>query len=481
VGIDMIASRGGLGIVLSLLLLPASSLRAQPRVPVAERALLNELPAGALPPENVEPLGEVLAREVGFMAKVGQLTPEETEELSLEARKTLRRWGARIDNAALAPSLRRELTPLLKDISRPAWQKYDAERERLETRRRHAAVLVQVAELDEAIVLTNEQRTMLCARLPKVAAANDLWDRRPSATPTPRLPVAISAGILPGCDIPDQLLATVLWPTQFAAYKQLKGHRAQQVTLVEQGGNPMVIGRQPALNEQLRQLRIYLDRLVDTADTECRLSDTQRNKLTLAGKIDIELFHERYLTVDAIADQDPIQKLARFAALGEVARATFSDPVSNYQRTLSARLTKDQQEKLCAAERERHAFRWQVLTEAVVVGFERSAAMTAAQCAELTQFLTLAVPAGRSATDWRIGCLKAIVDLPQDRLRSFFDDAQWSAAKRQLLELQAVARQLEAEAAGKVAVLRGIKIAVHRDGGENELEFEADEMRLEVP
>ncbi|MGH9550990.1 MAG: hypothetical protein ACRD3W_16530 [Terriglobales bacterium] len=200
----------------------------------------------------------------------------------------------------------------------------------------------------------------------------------------------------------------------------------------------------------------------------------------MAGKIDIERFQERYLAINTVEDEDRIKKESRLAALCETAHAMFSQPASNYQKAIGARLSEEQKQKLAAAESERNVFRRQALVEAVVVGFERSASMTAPQCAELTQILNAAVAACGSDLGLRSDCLRTIADLPEERIRPIFSEAEWSAVKRQLRKLEDVARQLAAEAAGKVAVFRDIRGEVQRGDGTVELEFQANELRLDV-
>ncbi len=435
-----------------------------------------------LAPVNAEPFDDVLTREVQFMARVAELSPQEGGALKHEALKTRARWGGRIDNTAVSESLRRELTPLLKDISRVGWEKYDAERARLEARRRHAAILGQVAEYDEAIVLTDQQRTALHDYLatPSLVSFWQPQNPNPPLWPTKRLPAAISARELGGVEILEKRLATVLWPGQFVAYKQFKGLTYRTPVVDRAGPGIVTVSRRPSFDEQQRLLRIHLDRLIDTADTVCRLNDAQREKLSLAGKIDIEGWAERYHAIESVESEDPATKGAKLSALSETPHLMLCEPASNYQKALVARLTTEQVQKLAAAEGQRHAFYRRALVEAVVVGFERSASLTSEQCDELTQTLNEALTASNSVHPWRSTCLRMIVELPEQKLRPIFTLDQWPAIRRQLRQLDEISRRLEAEAAGKVAVFRNVR-GEKQDGLENvELEFEAEERILDV-
>lgn len=435
-------------------------------------------------PAADEPLDEMLAREVLFMAKAGELTPEQVDALELEARKTLRRWNPPVGSRATAEALRRELSPLLKDISRSAWEKFDRERQALDVRRKHAAILAQVAELDEALFLLDEQRTTLVERLMQPTGMLGTWqphNQSPPLTGSQRLPAVISAGDLGALNVTDIQLAPGLWPAQFVAYKQLRSGAARLALFAENGQNVnfLAVGHHVTEDEEVRRLKIRLDRFIDTSDTVCRLNESEREKLRMAGKLDIESFHDRYLAIASSNDTKPIEKLARYVAIAEAAKHWFFDPMSNFQKALTARLTAEQKSKLVGAVQARDAFRRQTLVEAVVVGFERSAALNSAQCAALTRALHDALAAHESPADWRVDCLRTIVALADVTLRRILADEQWPAAKRHLATLASVADQLEAQAAQKVVAFRDFAGAVVHDG-KVESKFHADELRLDV-
>jgi hypothetical protein len=236
-----------------------------------------------------------------------------------------------------------------------------------------------------------------------------------------------------------------------------------------------------SLEEQQRDLVIYLHRLVDTADTVCLLDDSQREKLRLAGKIDIDRFAEHYRAVESLEVENPLDREKRLSSLSHLASGIFAELSSNYQKALAARLTADQRRKLAAAEGERCLFYRQALVEAVVVGFERSASLTSAQCVELTQTLEDVVRGCNSPRPWRSDCLRTIVELPEEMLRPIVTNEQWPAIKRQMWQLGEIGRRLEDEATGKLAVLRGMKIRVLQAGpGNAEAEVEIEELRLDV-
>ena len=476
-------SRAGFLLALVIVAVAVVPARGQPGR-AAALDLINDLQAPLLPQADGDPPDDAFAREVWFMTQAGELSSEEAAALAHEARKTQARWGFRIGDSTSAEPLRRELSLLLKDISRPAWEKVKAERDRLTARQRRAALLERVVELDEALVLLSEQRAKLGddSVTPSLRPIWHAQDPTPPLWTVTPLPATVSAGALGNVEIPEKRLTTVLWPGQFVAYKQFQRTVPRQVV----GGRPMQqIVTWPGrgtLEEQQRELAIYLDRLVDTADTVCRLDDSQREKLRLAGRIDIDRFGQDYRALEALDAKDPLAKRERkLSSLSYLAPGMFAEPASNYQKAVVARLTADQARKLAAAEEERYAFYRQAIVEAVVVGFERSASLTSAQCVELTRILNDAVSGCDSPRQWRNECLRTIIELPEEKLRPMVANEQWRAIKQQLWQLAEISRELEAEAAGGVAVFREMKIRVLQAGPrKGEVEVEAKELILDL-
>ncbi|HQU47168.1 MAG TPA: hypothetical protein PK867_30465, partial [Pirellulales bacterium] len=173
------------------------------------------------------------------------------------------------------------------------------------------------------------------------------------------------------------------------------------------------------------------------------------------------------------------QTVARVPATGpRLPPAIFDDAGSAFQKEFEHRLSDQQKGRLATAWRERRDFQRQALAEAVVVGFERSAALTSAQCEKLSSALNEALatgdedtarltPAGRAAaSDWQLKCLHRIAQLPAETLQPLFFDSQWPAAGRQQGRLAEAARRIEAQAGA------GAKIRVADTQG-NVIEFDA--------
>jgi hypothetical protein len=444
----------------------------------------------AVAEDPVDLLGEVARRQVQFMAKVGELSPNECQALTEEAQRTLGRWGGRVDNAAVGPSLGRELTPILKDISRTAWEKFDAERQRLDVRRRNAALLAQVVELDEALLLTGEQRTALCERL--VRPDSDAWWRPENVNPLlmpagHRVPAAVSRGNLGCFVIPEAELTRILCPAQFAAFKEFQSPLREPVTVVELADaaatwrpvRRVVVRRVPRLYFQLR-LKTYLGRFVENADAVCRLSENQRQRLLLAGTLDIERFCDEQRRSDFAEGHDAGVPMPELSASIETNCDIFNHVDSRYQKTLRGRLNKEQKQELATAEDERFRFRRLAFVEAVVVGLERFAALTSDQCDALAaMFLQVISEADEGATgNWRCRALRGIGQIPEENTKPVFFDFQWTAAQKQFMQLIESAEEVEAQAAGQAAVLHGVRGIVRGKDGKSEVEFQADELKL---
>ncbi|HVX16217.1 MAG TPA: hypothetical protein VHC22_33835 [Pirellulales bacterium] len=407
-----------------------------------------------------EPLEETLKREIWFMAKVGELSPQERESLTAEANQSLDAWRPRIEPTLAGTNLRRELKPALRNISPVASAKFEAEFRRLHERSRRAAALVYVAELDEALSLSAEQRGRLYELL--VTGERGVgWAL--NAGTTAHIPMrwadknVVTAGWLGEFFISDDQLKAILQPWQSRRHRFFLSAVPQNQRLISArraiepamlaGGQTARPGRdasRPAETTltaaQEQWLHGYLDRLVEHIAEDAGLNDEQRKRLRLAGSLDIQ----RWRDAGALGVHNfPVPIYSNpptiLEGLSTIRAEIFDVPESAFQK-FTRGLQGDQKQRLATAENERHRFRRQALVEAVVVGFERSAALTAAQCAVLEERLTDSLEHCPPTPHWRSECLKTIAALPQEDLQPFFADEQWPAAVRQLKQLGTAAR-----------------------------------------
>jgi Ca2+-binding EF-hand superfamily protein len=391
-------------------------------------------------------------------------------------------------------------------VALDAWQTLDSERVRAEKRRKQAAIQVHVAMLDETLLLSGKQRQELCELL--AGEASDGWWQpingvvilNPQAE---QLFAMLSSGGYYGLFVPEAELAKRLTSTQLTAFKDLQQPHELEVYYAQQGparpagaaapvapagiankagaGQPRagpaapaarvlpapgvggmgggMMGGQPNVRRRFlrqgptievheRRLTTYVEQRLDDINRVCGLADALRAKLLLAAKLDLARLREKLASrpPDKLNDGEElvVQKVhVRWPAASPL--GIFSGPESHFQKSLQGRLRDDQKKKLAAADAERRAFQRQALIEAVVAGFERSAALTSAQCDALATLLNDAIAdvEADSPDDWRFECLRRMAQLPFERLQPLLLDFQQAGAKQQHAQLIESARQFE--------------------------------------
>ncbi|HEV3005612.1 MAG TPA: hypothetical protein VGX78_14195, partial [Pirellulales bacterium] len=438
---------------------------------------------------SAETLREALPKEIEFIAKVGELSAQERELLKKNGEQAIERRGAMLvrRNARVglrvavvvngqnqvrqvvrpetsAQAVRRELSPLLQSISREAWEKFDAERGRLDQRRRRADVFRQVAAFDETLLLAGEQREQFCQLLS--ARWGDFW--RGLAHESAADPAQLCASAAGGMDlfsIPDVELEEILRPSQIAAFKLVqlptrletlilqpaaqpdqaaldqagqKDRRAAEIRLL--GAVPRqakvagkVVRHGLPLEEERQRLTSLLERLVEDADVHTRLGDGEKQKLILAGKLDLDRHFQRFAELDKL---EPGQLVV--AAQNQIAGTKvrlppiFADPASMFQKTLHRRLTPDRLERLAEVERERGRFHRQAVLTTLTVTLAQRAALTATQAERveerLAQDFVVPADAGDRAA-WRRATLEGLSALRAEDLKPLLDNWQWPAVR----------------------------------------------------
>lgn len=321
--------------------------------------------------------------------------------------------------------------------------KLAAERQRLEERQRRADVFSRVASLDAAVLLDGRQRDELVNLLTPHWKSS--W-RRPLANnplfnPAIRAPAALvapfdfaaapnsSSGVSGVVNDGPVDISQILRPSQQQWWQVLREpiKQRQEVVIVRRpaarqaapkaAARPApvrppappvpaapeagLIGVQPLNAQQMivrraapseaeeSRLQALLERLVDDVDLICGLSDEQRQKLMLAGKLDIHRQRESQQQVAAAGKAQPgdvVQVVRVAAALPMPSMDVFTDAGSRYQKFLSRRLSDEQAAKLAAAEHSREEFRWQAVRETLLAALI-DARLTADQCDELARRL----------------------------------------------------------------------------------------------
>jgi Ca2+-binding EF-hand superfamily protein len=383
-------------------------------------------------------------------------------------------------------------SPAVPDV----WQKLDAERIQADERRKLAASLQHVAMLDEALLLSGKQRQELCDLL-ATDASDAWWQDRGRAVVVldsqvePIFALFSNSGFV-GLFVPEAELAKRLTDRQLVIYKELQQPHEEEVVFAQQalpkpagaaaaaapapavpvapralgnkaGGGQVIQGanalqprarrrvlRQgPTIEDQERRLTGYLEQRLDEIDAACGLGEAARAKLSLSAKLDLARMREQLSSrpPDKLNDGEEIvvQKVQVGGAV-PLPLEVFTGQESHFQKSLQGRLSLDQKTKLVAADGQRRTLQRQALVEAVVAGFERTAALTSAQCDKLAAVLNeaLADVDVADAAAWRAECLRRISGIPFERLQPLFFDFQQQAAIQQHGQVIEWARQFEA-------------------------------------
>jgi hypothetical protein len=425
-----------------------------------------------------EPLEERLEREVWFLTKVGDLSVEQWQTLRKEGRAAIERQPGDFQvgggnqrlvrkrvvvdgrlHLTLVPldltqesAFRTGLLMLLKESAPQAVEKIDAQRVRLDAYRKQAAALALAAVFDECLRLSSDQRTQFCKML--ALPESDAWWRPKNApalldTSTRRLFDAVSGRGLGSFVVPDADLQQLLHVSQWELYKELRQPILEEITIVQTGAGRTVRRRlirsgQTPHDERSWQLHC-LERLVDEVDGACGLSTQQREKLLLAGKFDIEPSLAPPMEQQDAEQGAIVQRLHVRGGVAPVPTSRCDEPSSYFHKTLRSRLDDDQRQRWAEAQRPRRAFQRQALVAAAVVGFERTATLTAEQCTALDKTLNEALTDADDevAGNGRLELVRRIGVLPDELLRPLFSPVQWRAACRQRNYLTEAARHIE--------------------------------------
>jgi hypothetical protein len=456
-----------------------------------------------------ETLQEALPRELEFMAKVGQLTAREREllkkggEQAIERREALfvRRPDARVGRRVAVmingqnqmrqvaqpespdQAVRRELTPLLKSISPEAWEKFDAERGRLDERRKRTEVLRQVAAFDEALLLTAEQREKLCDLLS--SRWTDFWRgvAHPWGTADPAQFCVSAAGAMDLFSIPDAELESILRPNQIAAFKLVQLPTRLETVFLRPAPQPdqapmdpgaqnngaavrvrvlgavqerAVVGGKVVrhglpLEEQRERLTSLLERLVEDADVHADLDDGQNQKLLLSGRLDLDRHFQQYAALDKLEPGQLVIAAENQVAGTRVRLAPiFADPNSMFQKILQSRLSREQLEKLAEAQCQRGRFHRQAVLSTLSAALAQRAALTADQAERVAEQVGESLAAPSDAGDlagWRRATLDGLGALRALEFKPLVDNWQWPAAREYLNNLAIAARALATQPA----------------------------------
>lgn len=328
---------------------------------------------------------------------------------------------------------RQELDQALAgELSAAARGQLDAERQQAAVQAREADVLLQVALLDEALLLDANQRDSFRDLLTQ--KWTDAW--RPPDTvelffgAKRARPSAAKAGIGGPFQIPEVELSARLRPAQAALLLESRNRGVARINGPNSTNGAFAGAAASPIDDQL--LALVVD---DTAAT-CDLSDEQRTKLQLAG----ELAMKRQRAAAAAEPREgmaagqlynsPAAVLASFMML-------LGDEHCPYFKALGSMLTPAKRLRLNEADAQRRQFHERAMLAHVVRELSDRAVLTAAQRGRLSEFVIgrLAdAPDADRALGPRLGQLHRIVTIRPIALevapnfRAIFDDFQWPLA-----------------------------------------------------
>lgn len=380
-------------------------------------------------------------------------------------------------------TVRREVGRAIQLKLPGAWKKLAADELRRGSRRTRAAIALQVAALDRALWLSAKQRQELRELLAH-GSMDGWWQptnaRHPSDQAIDQLQRALAGEELGSFTVPEPEMANRLTAAQLSTFRDLAVPHQQEIIIAqpivkkraaapidrraaaeqraaaelavavrEAKGQLHVVRRELPAVDRDRRLSEHLQMRIDFIGAACGLSPVQRDKLLLAGKLDIKRLDEPAPLAQKQAPAELGMRVQRVRLPGGVSLpiALFSESQSYFRKSVEGRLSDEQKQRLAAAERERRAFQRQAIVAAAVIGFERSALLTADQCDALAEALNAAL-ADDDRSDRlndRLFWVSRITRVPEDNLRTLFLDFQWPLARAQQERLAKAVKELEAQ------------------------------------
>ncbi|HTI52276.1 MAG TPA: hypothetical protein VL475_15040, partial [Planctomycetaceae bacterium] len=194
-----------------------------------------------------------------------------------------------------------------------------------------------------------------------------------------------------------------------------------------------------------QHLESLLKLKVDDAVELCRLNDVQKQKLQLAGDVDIRRFFEstRDLARRLEAARSRQANLGEFVAEAHLLRVSLDyelcDDRSFFAKTLRNALTAEQLAEFDRTERARRQHRYATRVVATTLKLKNLLDLRREQCENLVRLLTEKTPPLRKFGRYDFDVvLYQMSQLVEADLNAVFDPAQWGALKKLLVRIQAM-------------------------------------------
>jgi hypothetical protein len=189
---------------------------------------------------------------------------------------------------------------------------------------------------------------------------------------------------------------------------------------------------------------------VDELDRICNLDDSQRRKLSLAGRGDMKRFFDTYERVKTKfqrttpKDRRIDTVFQEIAPLQTAIQAGLFDGDSFIHRSLKNVLTDAQRTKYLQVQQERQRIRHQAAVELTVHTLDEAIPLLASQRDSLIDMLlALTRPARRSGQHDYYTIMYQIARMPPDQFRTILDETQWKILAKQIDNAKAMKPWLE--------------------------------------
>ncbi len=188
-----------------------------------------------------------------------------------------------------------------------------------------------------------------------------------------------------------------------------------------------------------KKMDTLLSLQIEEMDRTCGLSDSQKEKLRLAGRGDVERFFDRVEEKrrelqDKSYEQNKIgelyQQLQPFQA---TLNGGLFDDGSLFAKIVAKALDPEQAARYESFNRERRTFRYRAKVEMMVLKLSRSLGLRAEQQERFVQAIIEETrpPRRFGQNDYYLVLYQAST-VPEERLRPIFDEAQWGLIQRLL-------------------------------------------------
>jgi hypothetical protein len=198
------------------------------------------------------------------------------------------------------------------------------------------------------------------------------------------------------------------------------------------------------------QLKTQLNMRIDFIDTVCKLSEAQKQKLTLAGRYDIKGFADQYEALklqlqNKTYGQDKVNEAyQQVMPLQQVWNAGIFGEKSMLYKVLPKVLGPEQTEKYQQEELKRRKFRYMAKVKLTLASLENSLPFTAKQRQQFEELILAETPPPKrwGQYDNQVVLLQAS-KLPEAKLKEIFDDKQLKRLQTMLGQAKGLEQMLK--------------------------------------